>query len=215
MGLQRGPHGPQSPAPHANLASSPPPPPHPIPPCRLATEVIGSAIAILLLTRGAVPLWGGILLSAAGSFALLAVERFGVRHLEALFAALISVMVRRAPPAAPFPLPAAACPPSSAAHWVQMLARPHPGARLPSEPTPAHSPTRPTPHPIPPPPKGGRVFPHVHRRARAHCRGAARLPRAPRVPRQRRPGGWRPPRRALNRRGTAAASSGACARLRG
>jgi hypothetical protein len=57
------------------------------------TEVIGSAIAILLLTRGAVPLWAGILLSAAASFTLLLVERFGVRLLEAVFAALIATMV--------------------------------------------------------------------------------------------------------------------------
>lgn len=55
--------------------------------------MIGSAIAILLLTRGAVPLWGGILLSAAASFTLLLVERFGVRLLEAVFAALIATMV--------------------------------------------------------------------------------------------------------------------------
>ncbi|KAI8476617.1 MAG: natural resistance-associated macrophage protein-domain-containing protein [Monoraphidium minutum] len=56
-------------------------------------EVIGSAIAILLLTGGAVPLWGGILISAAAAFLLLLVERLGVRHLEALFALLISTMV--------------------------------------------------------------------------------------------------------------------------
>ncbi|GBF91787.1 metal transporter-like [Raphidocelis subcapitata] len=56
-------------------------------------EVIGSAIAVLLLSRGAVPLWAGILLSAAASFLLLLVERLGVRHLESLFAVLISVMV--------------------------------------------------------------------------------------------------------------------------
>lgn len=58
--------------------------------------MIGSAIAILLLTRGAVPLWGGILVSAGASFLLLLVERLGVRHLEALFALLIATMVREA-----------------------------------------------------------------------------------------------------------------------
>jgi hypothetical protein len=56
--------------------------------------VIGSAIAIVLLTRSALPLWAGVLVSAAASFLLLLVERFGVRHLEALFAVLISTMVR-------------------------------------------------------------------------------------------------------------------------
>lgn len=48
---------------------------------------------MLLLTRGAVPLWAGILLSAVASFLLLLVERLGVRHLETLFAVLISIMV--------------------------------------------------------------------------------------------------------------------------
>lgn len=56
-------------------------------------EVIGSAIAILLLTGGAIPLWAAILLSAAASFLLLLVERFGIRHLEALFGLLIATMV--------------------------------------------------------------------------------------------------------------------------
>ncbi|KAF6254916.1 natural resistance-associated macrophage protein-domain-containing protein [Scenedesmus sp. NREL 46B-D3] len=56
-------------------------------------EVIGSAIALLLLSRGAVPLWAGVLLSMSISFVLLLVERCGVSKLEALFALLISVMV--------------------------------------------------------------------------------------------------------------------------
>lgn len=61
---------------------------------RRPPEVIGSAIAILLLTRGGVPLWGGILLSVGASFLLLLVERLGIRHLEALFAGLIGTMAR-------------------------------------------------------------------------------------------------------------------------
>lgn len=56
-------------------------------------EVIGSAIALLLLSRGAVPLWGGVLLSVALSFTMLLVERCGIRKLEALFGVLISIMV--------------------------------------------------------------------------------------------------------------------------
>ena len=55
-------------------------------------EVIGSAIAILLLTNGVVPLWAGVLITAADSFAILLVERLGVRLLEAVFGGLISVM---------------------------------------------------------------------------------------------------------------------------
>lgn len=56
-------------------------------------EVIGSAIALLLLSRGAIPLWGGVLLSVALSFTMLLVERCGIRKLEALFGVLISIMV--------------------------------------------------------------------------------------------------------------------------
>jgi NRAMP (natural resistance-associated macrophage protein)-like metal ion transporter len=56
-------------------------------------QVIGSAIALLLLSRGAVPLWAGVLLSVSISFVMLLVERWGVTKLEALFGMLISVMV--------------------------------------------------------------------------------------------------------------------------
>lgn len=56
-------------------------------------EVIGSAIAILLLSQGAVPLWAGVIISAVGSFLLLFIERFGVRTLEGAFGVMISVMV--------------------------------------------------------------------------------------------------------------------------
>lgn len=38
-------------------------------------EVIGSAIALSLLSSGLIPLWVGALLSAAASFTLLLVER--------------------------------------------------------------------------------------------------------------------------------------------
>ncbi len=53
---------------------------------------MGSAIAISLLTYGAVPLWAGVLITAVASFMLLLLERWGVRNLEALFAVLIGVM---------------------------------------------------------------------------------------------------------------------------
>ncbi|KAL4428517.1 hypothetical protein ABPG75_002606 [Micractinium tetrahymenae] len=55
-------------------------------------EVIGTAIALLLLTGGGIPLWGGVLLAAAGAYTMLFLERLGVRWLEALFQALIAVM---------------------------------------------------------------------------------------------------------------------------
>ncbi len=53
---------------------------------------MGSAIAVSLLTYGAVPLWAGVLITAVASFLLLLLERLGVRNLEALFAVLIGVM---------------------------------------------------------------------------------------------------------------------------
>lgn len=55
-------------------------------------QVIGCAIALSLLTRGALPLWAGVLVTAVDSFALLLIERLGVRNLEAVFAVLITVM---------------------------------------------------------------------------------------------------------------------------
>ncbi|MEW5302256.1 MAG: hypothetical protein WDW36_005058 [Sanguina aurantia] len=55
-------------------------------------EVVGSAIGLRLLSRGAIPLWGGVLLSAGNSFALLLVERLGVRWLEGMFGGLIAMM---------------------------------------------------------------------------------------------------------------------------
>lgn len=56
-------------------------------------EVIGSAIALLLLSHGAIPLWGGVLLSVGLGFSMLLVERYGIRKLEGLFGVLISIMV--------------------------------------------------------------------------------------------------------------------------
>ena len=55
-------------------------------------QVIGCAIALSLLTYGAVPLWAGVLVTAVDSFALLLIERLGVRNLEAVFAVLITTM---------------------------------------------------------------------------------------------------------------------------
>jgi natural resistance-associated macrophage protein len=56
-------------------------------------EVIGSAIALLLLSHGAIPLWAGVLLSVALGFSMLLVERYGIRKLEGLFGVLIAIMV--------------------------------------------------------------------------------------------------------------------------
>ena len=55
-------------------------------------QVVGSAIAISLLSYGTVPLWAGVIVTAVASFVLLLLERLGVRYLEALFAVLIGLM---------------------------------------------------------------------------------------------------------------------------
>ncbi|XP_052202712.1 metal transporter Nramp2-like [Diospyros lotus] len=55
-------------------------------------EVIGSAIAIKILSRGFLPLWAGVLITASDCFGFLFLESYGVRKLEAVFAFLISMM---------------------------------------------------------------------------------------------------------------------------
>lgn len=55
-------------------------------------EVIGSAIAIQILSRGFLPLWAGVLITAADCFIFLLLENYGVRKLEAMFAVLIFTM---------------------------------------------------------------------------------------------------------------------------
>ncbi|XP_047948239.1 metal transporter Nramp3-like [Salvia hispanica] len=55
-------------------------------------EVIGSAIAINILSRGLLPLWAGVIITALDCFVFLFLENYGVRKLEALFAVLIATM---------------------------------------------------------------------------------------------------------------------------
>ncbi|KAD0767442.1 hypothetical protein E3N88_43738 [Mikania micrantha] len=55
-------------------------------------EVIGSAIALKILTKGFLPLWAGVLITAIDCFIFLLLENYNVRKLEALFAFLIAVM---------------------------------------------------------------------------------------------------------------------------
>jgi Mn2+/Fe2+ NRAMP family transporter len=55
-------------------------------------EVIGSAIAIQLLTGGRVPLWQGVLITSIDTFFLLFLERLGVRKLETFFGVLVATM---------------------------------------------------------------------------------------------------------------------------
>ncbi|NWX10970.1 NRAM2 protein, partial [Caloenas nicobarica] len=55
-------------------------------------EVIGSAIAINLLSMGKVPLWGGVLITIADTFVFLFLDKYGLRKLEAFFGFLITIM---------------------------------------------------------------------------------------------------------------------------
>ncbi|KAJ4767443.1 natural resistance-associated macrophage protein 1 [Rhynchospora pubera] len=55
-------------------------------------EVIGSAIAIKILSGGTIPLWGGVLITALDCFIFLFLENYGVRKLEAFFGVLIATM---------------------------------------------------------------------------------------------------------------------------
>nr|ABR27746.1 metal transporter NRAMP3 [Noccaea caerulescens] len=55
-------------------------------------EVIGSAIAIKILTNGILPLWAGVIITALDCFFFLFFENYGIRKLEAVFAVLIATM---------------------------------------------------------------------------------------------------------------------------
>ncbi|CAF2163331.1 metal transporter Nramp4 [Brassica rapa] len=55
-------------------------------------EVIGSAIAIKILSNGLVPLWAGVVITALDCFIFLFLENYGIRKLEAVFAILIATM---------------------------------------------------------------------------------------------------------------------------
>ncbi|ONK64784.1 uncharacterized protein A4U43_C07F29890 [Asparagus officinalis] len=55
-------------------------------------EVIGSAIAIKILSGGAIKLWAGVVITALDCFVFLFLENYGVRKLEAVFAVLIATM---------------------------------------------------------------------------------------------------------------------------
>ncbi|RWR81391.1 metal transporter Nramp2 [Cinnamomum micranthum f. kanehirae] len=55
-------------------------------------EVIGSAIAIKILSNGVLPIWAGVVITALDCFIFLFLENYGVRKLEAVFAILIVTM---------------------------------------------------------------------------------------------------------------------------
>lgn len=55
-------------------------------------EVIGTAIALYLLSNRAIPLWAGVLITVIDTFTFLLLDKYGLRKLEFLFGFLISVM---------------------------------------------------------------------------------------------------------------------------
>jgi len=55
-------------------------------------EVVGSGIALNLLSNGGIPVWAGCIITGADTFTFLAVHYLGVRYLEALVCFLVSVM---------------------------------------------------------------------------------------------------------------------------
>ncbi|XP_072749020.1 protein Malvolio isoform X3 [Anoplolepis gracilipes] len=55
-------------------------------------EVIGTAIALYLLSNKAIPIWGGVLITVIDTFTFLFLDKYGLRKLELFFGLLISVM---------------------------------------------------------------------------------------------------------------------------
>ncbi|XP_055326953.1 protein Malvolio-like isoform X3 [Sitodiplosis mosellana] len=55
-------------------------------------EVIGTAIALFLLSNKFIPLWAGTLITIIDTFSFLMLDKYGLRKLELLFGFLISVM---------------------------------------------------------------------------------------------------------------------------
>ncbi|XP_065215648.1 protein Malvolio-like isoform X3 [Planococcus citri] len=55
-------------------------------------EVIGTAIALFLLSNKAIPLWAGVVITVFDTFTFLLLDKYGLRKLEFFFAFLIGVM---------------------------------------------------------------------------------------------------------------------------
>ena len=55
-------------------------------------EVIGTSIALYILSLKTIPLWAGCLITIADTFTFLLLDRYGLRKLEFFFAFLIAVM---------------------------------------------------------------------------------------------------------------------------
>eukprot|EP00889_Picochlorum_renovo_P006968 jgi/Picre1/33998/NNA_001475.t1 len=55
-------------------------------------EVIGSSLALMLLTGGAMPLWLGVVIGAVTAYLLLFLEKFGLKWLEGFFQMLVGIL---------------------------------------------------------------------------------------------------------------------------
>ncbi|XP_066149659.1 protein Malvolio-like isoform X2 [Euwallacea fornicatus] len=55
-------------------------------------EVIGTAIALYMLSNRKFPIWGGVLVTILDTFTFLFIDNYGLRKLEAFFIFLISIM---------------------------------------------------------------------------------------------------------------------------
>ena len=55
-------------------------------------EVVGTGVALYLISNKAIPVWAGCIITAADTLTFLAVQYLGVRYLEAFIAILISTM---------------------------------------------------------------------------------------------------------------------------
>ncbi|XP_028142899.1 protein Malvolio isoform X2 [Diabrotica virgifera virgifera] len=55
-------------------------------------EVIGTAVAIYLLSNRVIPIWGGVLITIIDTFTFLFLDKYGLRKLESFFGLLITIM---------------------------------------------------------------------------------------------------------------------------
>lgn len=55
-------------------------------------EVIGTAVAIYLLSNRYIPIWGGVLITIVDTFTFLFIDKYGLRKLESFFGLLITIM---------------------------------------------------------------------------------------------------------------------------
>ena len=55
-------------------------------------EVIGTALALYILSDKNIPLWGGVLITITDTFTFLGLDKYGLRKLELFFCLLISTM---------------------------------------------------------------------------------------------------------------------------